>query len=320
MKESNLNLYACPSCRGPLEVQGESDETEIKAGLLLCKQEGLTYPIAKGIPQLILPSRKQRVEQLVKDITRVRNVQGLAIDDWSYYLHLPYPDKDHSKYGLLAKPSTASPLYRHWMSRARTFESLHDYIRFEEGITLLDLGAGSGWLSNRLSNRFDTIAMDIDTGPHALLASQAFLSQGKHIERCQGELANIPLQDKTVDIAILNSSAEFEDLSLIGPEVKRVLKPNGTIYIADSPVFETSQGHGKAVALLHAYYDILEAHMLKERHQPLLFSTLAAELKPDFSVEIISVEHPLTAAKRSLQTLFKKQEMPTYPIIRARKK
>lgn len=319
MKESNLGIYACPSCRGGLEVQGESDEKEIKAGLLLCKKEGLTYPITKGIPQLILPSRKQRVDQLVKDITRVRDVQGLAIDDWSYYLHLPYPDKNHTRYGMIAKPSSAAPLHRHWLHRSRSFEKLYDRVRFEEGITLLDLGAGSGWLSNRLSNRFDTIAMDIDTGQHALGASKAFLSTGKHIERCQGELANIPLKDNTVDVAILNSSAEYEDLSLITSELNRVLKQQGAAYIVDSPVFESSEAHGKAVSLLNAYYEILETHLLKERHQPLLMSVIAAELKPHFTVEILPSEHPLTAAKRSLQALFKKQEMPTYPIIIMRK-
>lgn len=319
MKEANLCLYACPSCRGRLEVQGESDEVEVKAGLLLCKPQGLTFPIVKGIPQLILPNRKQRVEQLVKDIQRIREIQGLAINDWTYYLHLPYPEKDYSQYGMMVNPSTAAPLYRHWIARAHTFEKLYSLVRFEDGATLLDIGAGSGWLSNRLSHRFDTIAMDIDTGPHGLLACQAYLSQGKFIERCQGELANIPLADNIMDIVIMNAAADYEDLSLITPEIKRVLKPHGVWYIVDSPIFHTKNGHGTAQALLQAYYDILETHMLKERHQPLLINSISEELKPHFSVEILPIEHPLTAAKRSIQSLISKGEIPTYPIIRARK-
>lgn len=321
MKKEALSLYACPSCKGPLEVQGESDKTEIRAGLLLCKKEGIAYTITKGIPNLVLPARRIHTEALMKELATVRHYQGLEIDDWGYHIRLPYPETPIKTEDVRVEEGhqISTPLIRHWRDRAVTFEKLYSLIRFDPGKTILDLGAGCCWLSNRLSNRFDVIAIDIDNSQYSLGMAEAFLRSGKHFERCRGEMANIPLVKESVDIAVMSAAIEYEDLSMIAAELRRALKPGGTVYVTDSPVFNTTEWHGRAVATLRSYYDKVEAPILRERHQPLLMNSLAAEFKSHFTVEMIPAESRATAAKRSFISMIKRREYPLYPIIRARK-
>lgn len=319
MKKDAISLYACPSCKGPLELSNiESDQQEIRTGLLTCKKEGIPYAITKGIANLITPARREQADLLAKETETIRQAQGLAIDDWAYYTRLPYPDTPTGETAK-GKASFPAPLLRHWRERAATFEKLYAMIRFEHGKTVLDLGAGCCWLASRLANRFKTIAMDIDTGQHGLGMAEAFLRGGKHFERCRGELANIPLADKSVDIAVTAAAIEYEDLSLIIQEAKRVLKSDGTLYIIDSPVFNTAQWHGRAAAILRSYYEQLDTPLTMERHQPLLMSSLTAEFKASFTVELIPAERNAVAAKRSFLSMIKRREFPLYPIIKARK-
>lgn len=321
MKKESVSLYACPSCRGPLEAQGESDAIELRTGLLICKRENIAYTISKGIPNLVMHSRKEKVDALVRELSAVRKAQGLEIDDWAYYARLPYPDTL-----LRADPKEAQeephlppPIARHWKERASSFEKLYSLIRFEKGSTLVDLGAGCCWLSNRLANRFKVYAIDIDSSQYGLGVAEAFLKAGKHFERCRAEIINIPLKDNSVDIVVIARSAEYEETGLIIAEVYRILRNKGVLYILDSPFFETEVGHAVATASLQDYYRMLSLPILCQRHRPLVMRTLASELKNKFSIEVIPAESRMTAAKRSFLAIITQKEVPVYPIIRARK-
>ncbi|MFL6277993.1 MAG: methyltransferase domain-containing protein [Blastocatellia bacterium] len=66
MKISILNLLACPSCRGALEL-GETREMtmadDIESGTLICTVCARGYDITEGVPRLLLKFKQHRREQ-----------------------------------------------------------------------------------------------------------------------------------------------------------------------------------------------------------------------------------------------------------------
>lgn len=56
MKRDLLDILACPTCKGDLElVVEEEDEEEITAGKLICNNCKVEYPIEDGIPNMLPP-------------------------------------------------------------------------------------------------------------------------------------------------------------------------------------------------------------------------------------------------------------------------
>ena len=320
MKTSALDFIACPACKGSLESSEKEDADEVRAGVLLCKRDGTTYTINQGIPELILPARREQAKKQAEEIRAVRTAQGLDIEDWGYYIRLPYPGERITISGNLRKePSVPTPLLRLWEDRAAAFEILYNRIRFERAGRVLDLGAGCTWLTSRIANRFNAIAIDIDAGQFGLGMAEAYLRSGKHYERAAGELANIPVRDSSMDLVICAASIEFEDLSLSIPEIRRSLKPGGSLYILDTPIFLSAKGFERGRGLLEKYYTTIGAGILAQRHQAIFLDHLLEELKTGFRVELIPAERKITAAKRSFLSIIRRKEMPIYPIIKATK-
>ena len=62
MKTDLLDIIACPVCKGPLTLHGDSvapddapDAGEVLTGTLTCSECNERYPIAEGIPNLLPP-------------------------------------------------------------------------------------------------------------------------------------------------------------------------------------------------------------------------------------------------------------------------
>jgi uncharacterized protein YbaR (Trm112 family) len=50
-----LEIQACPSCRGDVELRQEAD-----AEWIVCLQCGLRYPVRDGIPVMLVEEAKQQ--------------------------------------------------------------------------------------------------------------------------------------------------------------------------------------------------------------------------------------------------------------------
>jgi uncharacterized protein YbaR (Trm112 family) len=58
MQHSFLEILACPKCKGALELKaGAESGGEIVTGSLYCVKCNAAYPIADGIPNLLLPEK-----------------------------------------------------------------------------------------------------------------------------------------------------------------------------------------------------------------------------------------------------------------------
>jgi len=100
--------------------------------------------------------------------------------------------------------------------------------------TLIDVGAGPGYLANSISHKFPylrVISLDIN---EAMLRQAAKNFPHLRFELCRGDAQALPFSDGTVDFIV--STAAFhhwEDPAQVLNEFHRVLKPGGQFLILD---------------------------------------------------------------------------------------
>ena len=60
MKKDLMDILACPTCKGALELTIEKEgEGEVISGTLICVPCSETYPIVDSIPNLLPPELRQ---------------------------------------------------------------------------------------------------------------------------------------------------------------------------------------------------------------------------------------------------------------------
>jgi SAM-dependent methyltransferase len=104
-------------------------------------------------------------------------------------------------------------------------------------LRILDLGAGNGWLSNRLAERGHSVtAIDLSDDPFdGLGAARHYNTPFKTL---LAEFDHLPLADKSVDLAIFNASLHYStNYMRTLQEALRVLQPHGTLVMLDSPMY-----------------------------------------------------------------------------------
>ena len=175
----------------------------------------------------------------------------------AYASHRQAEGRGYSGADLLSLPYLASgPHARQWSVRARSFDALMTRVvgplraRLGRALTLLDLGAGNGWLSYRAALKDnDAIALDVRSDDvDGLGAAAAFVERVPERMRCVvGSFDAIPLDDASVDIAVFNASLHYSTgLHDTLCEAARVVRPGGAIVIVDSP-FYLSERSGDAM-------------------------------------------------------------------------
>ncbi len=180
-------------------------------------------------------------DRFVTDYARHRAAEGRALGPQDL-LRLPY--------------LTTGPLARQWTVRARTFEAFMRHAvaplgaRLGRTLTILDLGAGNGWLSYRVAREgHRAIALDIrDDTVDGLGAAEPYVQRSHGaIERVVASFADIPFADGSVDLAVFNASIHYAlDLGQALREAARVVHPGGMLAILDSP-FYASESDGLAM-------------------------------------------------------------------------
>lgn len=164
-----------------------------------------------------------------------------------------HPDEDPRR---LPYPSGGA-FVKQWAVRARTFETLQRQVvlplseRLLKPLRVLDLGAGSGWLSFRMAlGGHSAIALDIrDDTVDGLGAADAMVALfPDRLQRIKAPFDAIPLPPASVDLAVFNASLHYAvDLPAVLAEAVRVVRPQGQIVISDSP-FYRSERDGQAMA------------------------------------------------------------------------
>jgi len=219
------HLFVCPRCRTKLE-RSTPDR-------LTCPQDGLEFGEVNGIWRFLLPEGEAHYARFIADYEAIRRSEQRGSTSPDYYRALPFKDR--------------SGRYRSdWRIRARSFNVLVKNVLtrlqnpLERSLKILDLGAGNGWLSNRLSAQGDrVIAVDL------LVNEQDGLGAWKYYEHSfipvQAQFDHLPVTDRFADAVIFNASLHYaEDYTKTLKEALRVLSNTGLIVIMDSPVYRRS--------------------------------------------------------------------------------
>ena len=227
------DLFICPRCKTALE--------RITSDRVTCPQDGLEFWQVDGIWRFLLPESEAHYTRFIADYESVRRSEGRGSTSENYYRALPFKD-------LSGHHSTD------WAIRARSFNVLVKNVLtwlqdpLERSLKILDLGAGNGWLSNRLAAQGDRVlAVDL------LINEQDGLGAWKYYENSftpiQSEFNNLQVMDRFADAVIFNASFHYsENYAETLKEALRVISAKGLVVIMDSPVYRRGDSGEKMVA------------------------------------------------------------------------
>ncbi len=215
-------LFACPRCHTKLVFSGPEEQ--------YCARDKLHFSKTEGIWRFILPERQTHFEQFIHEYETVRSAEGRGSSNSAYYRALPFKD-------LSGKMRFA------WRIRAASFVAFLAQVleplekENRTPLKILDLGAGNGWLSNRLAARGHQVAaVDLLVNPMDGLG--AHIHYATTFESIQAEYDRLPLEDSQCDLVVFNASFHYsENYEASLAEAKRVLRSDGQIVISDSPVY-----------------------------------------------------------------------------------
>jgi SAM-dependent methyltransferase len=210
--------FVCPRCRTELQ--------KISAQELHCTVEGHSFRQVNGIWRFLLPEREAHFARFIQEYETIRRLEGRQSDDPNYYRSLPFKD-------------VTGRFSADWKIRAASHRLLEGLV--SPGMNVIDLGAGNGWLSNRLVERgCEVHAVDL------LLNAEDGLGAWIHYENpfmpVQAEFVHLPFADGYASLVIFNASFHYsEDYENVLRESLRILKSDGRIILMDSPVYRHAE-------------------------------------------------------------------------------
>jgi SAM-dependent methyltransferase len=200
--------------------------------------------VVDGIHRFLPPERLAHYEPFLRDYTAVRLAEGRGTGDAGYFRRLP-------------EPTPGGPIEWQWNLRRRTWATVRDRVlpHFGKNLIVLDVGAGVGWLSNRLGELGHT--------PHAIdltVDDEDGLGAARHYgpmwPRYQAEMDALPFADSQADVVVFNASLHYStDYARTIDEALRVLRPGGRIVIMDSPIYRHDVSGRRMVAERHADFE-----------------------------------------------------------------
>ncbi len=216
----------CPMCQGPLTTL-----TPAALSTYTCPHCRESVLCEEGIWRMLSPDQSTHYANFIAEYESIRQAEARGTSDTAYYLALPFED-------LSGKHSSQ------WHIRSATYRHLERTVvapmaaRFRRPLRILDLGAGNGWLSYRLSMLgHRSVAVDL------LLNKTDGLGAGAHyaahlprmFDRVQASAERLPFADGVFDLAIFNASFHYaENYERTLAEALRCTRSAGAVCIADT--------------------------------------------------------------------------------------
>jgi SAM-dependent methyltransferase len=233
----------CPTCAANLSAMtyhalGQAHEP------LECHNCSALLSQGRGIWLALAKSRFEHFERFIHDYEIVRKAERRGSGDSGFYLSLPNVNRADSNAWQ-------------WAIRARSYNYMQRKIlpaiasHLSYPMTVLDLGAGNGWLSYRLAGLgHRPVAIDLQTNDFDGLGAAVHYSQALPMlfPRFQAELDRLPFADRQFDCAIFNASFHYsENYDRTLAEAIRCLRRGATIVIADTPSYRCDESGQRMV-------------------------------------------------------------------------
>lgn len=233
-----LEVLRCPLCHARLRAEN------IPRQELICEACAARYPVVDAIPALIIPEQRDPVAAFCEKYDALRLQEGWASETPDYYRNLPFRD--------------LTGLHPHeWQLRVTSFRLVQKWLERNfksERLRILDVGAGSCWMSRELAANHDVLAIDANAGPHGLAALPV---AQRHFMAVQAELERLPIADHAFDLAIANASLHYTNkVEAVLGKISCLLRPGGKLIVMDSPAYATRAAAATATAhdRTRAYY------------------------------------------------------------------
>lgn len=233
------------------------------------------------------------------DYLSVREKEGRVFSDVLVEM-LPYLPKQ-------------DPLHTEWLQRSATLKSIVSYLKKgKQQTTILDLGCGNGWFSNRLSNDMPDLkiyAIDVNT--------QEVMQAARLFKNCKitfivGDIFDDNYEYGAFNIIIINSVIQyFPNIKHLINRLFELLPTGGEIHIIDSPIYKTEYHKQEAQKRSKLYFSQLGQENMIDNYHHHTYDSLE-----EFSPTIL---HNPNNMKRKILTLFGKKINP-FPWIRINKK
>jgi SAM-dependent methyltransferase len=227
----------CPKCTASLAAMAYHALGQTHDGLE-CGTCSAVMPQERGIWLALTENRLKHFECFMRDYEVVRRAEGRGSSDPGFYLSLPYVDQ-------------ADLNAWQWAIRARTYNYIERRIlpaigaSVSQPLSILDLGAGNGWLSYRLAALgHRPVAIDLQTNEFDGLGAAVHYRNALPMlfPRFQAELDRLPFADQQFDCAIFNASFHYsENYDRTLAETIRCLRRGGTVVIADTPSYSRDE-------------------------------------------------------------------------------
>jgi SAM-dependent methyltransferase len=219
-----IPTFACPECGSTLiAVAGAGAST----GLRICRSCDAEVACRGGIFLFLSDTRLAQIEPLIAQYRRVREQDGYRQRGAAYYRQLP-------------QVSRGDPQHAVWRIRQESFRHLYRRVLTRLGrrpLRVLDLGAGNGWLSHRLTLLGNIcVAVDWLDDPDDGLG--AALHYPTTFTRLQADFDQLPMVGGQFDVVIFNASLHYSaNPSSTLRSASKALVNGGTLVVMDSPVF-----------------------------------------------------------------------------------
>jgi SAM-dependent methyltransferase len=183
-----------------------------------------------GVWRFLTPARGAPLERFVQQYRVVRQQDGHRPAEADYYRRLP-------------SVPAGDPQAGSWQIRRETYHHLLGHVLAAGPLPLhiLDLGAGSGWLSHRLSSfGHRLVAVDaIDDEVDGLGAARHYATPFAVV---QADFDALPFAPGQFDLVVFNGSLHYApDTAATLERAHRMLAPGGALVVMDSPMFRADR-------------------------------------------------------------------------------
>jgi SAM-dependent methyltransferase len=219
--------FSCPECETDLAAEG--------GDRFACPTCARVFERRNDIWRFLTAERRAQLEPFIRHYRTVREREGRRPAVPEYYRRLP-------------TVAPGDPHATEWLIRRETYHHLLGHVLAADRLPLhvLDLGAGSGWLSHRLATLgHRAVAVDaIDDDVDGLGAIGHYAARFAAV---QADFDALPLASGQFDLVVFNGSLHYAaDAALTLERAHRVLAPGGTLVVMDSPMFRVD-GDGSAM-------------------------------------------------------------------------
>ena len=229
-----LPEFACPRCGQPFSVTLDGGT----APAARCAGCGAIFRDRGGIVDCLLPEHAREIEPFIEQYRHVREQDGYRAQSPEYYRRLPDVSPDHSQYA-------------EWRIRRETFDALCQRVLPQVGrapLTVLDLGAGNGWIAHRLARLgHHTVAVDLIDDEEDGLG--AWTHYNVSFVCVRADFDRLPFAPEQFDLVVFTGSLHYSpNVTATVGEAVRLLAPAGVIVALDSPTFRGDEDGRAMVA------------------------------------------------------------------------